>query len=169
VTKKKKKTANLDDAELERRIRAERKFSIAEAVARNAGDDLLKGASPVTRKRQAELELEEYLEKHLVDAERALETVLLRKVSSSEMLLKQEYENPIAALMLYVERVLTSEARLQDFVRQVDVEWGRITDERPHFQKAGGEPDPNDPYSFSSVRNTLSQLVDQYHRERPPE
>ena len=49
------------DADLERAVRAERKFSLAEAIGRMAGPGAMKGASPVTRKRQAEAELQEYL------------------------------------------------------------------------------------------------------------
>ena len=38
------------DAKLERQIRAERKFTLEEAIGRMAGPGSMKGASPVTRK-----------------------------------------------------------------------------------------------------------------------
>src|SRR6476469_612637 len=39
------------DAELEREIRAERKFTLAEAIGRMAGPGAMKGVSPVSNKR----------------------------------------------------------------------------------------------------------------------
>ncbi len=154
-----RKHPSREDAEIERDIRLGRKFSLAEAIGRMGGGGLLKGASPVTRKRQAELEIERYLESHLVDAEGALEVVLLRRVRESEILFKAGYDEPLAALALFCERILSSEERLRDLVTEVDAEWGRIYLERPHFQKDGRSPDPEDPYTFSSVRITLSGLV----------
>ncbi len=154
-----KKPPAREDDEIDRDIRLCRKFSLAEAIGRLGGGGLMKGASPVTRKRQTELEIEQYLERHLVDSERALEIVLLRRVTQSELLFKMGYDQPITGLALFCERVLNSEELLQDFVREVDAEWGRINLERPHFQKDDRPPHPEDPYTFSSVRTKLTGLV----------
>ena len=159
MSEDKKERPSPEDAEIEREIRLDRKFSLAEAIGRIAGGGLLKGASPVALKRQAELEIERYLESHLVDAEGALEVVLLRRVRESEILFKMGYEQPLTALTLFCERILGSEGLLQDFVNEVDAQWGRIYLERPHFQKNGRPPDPEDSYTFSSVRIALSGLM----------
>ena len=148
------------DAELEREIRAGRKYSLADAIGRIGGGDLLKGASPVTRKRQAALEIERYLERHLIDADGALEFVLLRRVAESAILLEMNYDQPLAALGLVVERILHSEERLRYFVREVDAEWGRMQHERPLFETAGRPADRDDPYTFASVRSKLSRLAE---------
>jgi hypothetical protein len=163
----KKRRSSPDDAEIEREIRLGRRFSLAEAIGRIGGGGLLKGASPVTRKRQAELEVERYLEGHLADAEGALKKVLLRRVRESEMLFKMGYDQPLKALALFCERILSSEERLRDFVREVDAKWGRLYLERPHFQQNGRLSDPEDPYTFSSVRRTLSGLMARLRGERP--
>jgi hypothetical protein len=159
MSEEKKERASAEDAELEREIRLDRKFSLAEAIGRLGGSGMLKGTSPVTPKRQAELEIEQYLESHLVDSAGALEVVLLRRVKESEMLLNKGYDQPLEVLALFCERILSSEGLLQDFVRDVDAEWGRIYLERPHFQQQGRPPDPEDPYTFSSVRAALSGLT----------
>jgi len=159
MSEDKKERPSPEDAEIEREIRLDRKFSLAEAIGRIAGGGLLKGASPVALKRQAELEIERYLESHLVDAEGALEVVLLRRVRESEILFKMGYEQPLTALALFCERILGSEGLLQDFVNEVDAQWGRIYLERPHFQENGRPPDPQDSYTFSSVRIALSGLM----------
>ncbi len=157
-----KRTARSDeDARLEREIRAERKFSLEDAFGRLAGDGLLKGDSPVPKKRQAEFEIEKYLEQNLIDSERALQLVLLRWVTNSDLFLEQGYERPIVALEMVVKRLLASEPLLRDFVTEVDREWGRMYLERPRLQREDSAPDPDDPYTFQSVRKTLSRLLDQ--------
>jgi hypothetical protein len=145
-------------SELAREIRSGRKFSLAEAIGRLGGKGLMKGASPVTRKRQAELELKHYLERHLRDREGALRSVLLRRVVEGQTLLDSAYEEPLAALAVVIDRYLANESLLKDFVRAVDVEWGRANLERPHFERDGQEPHPDDPYTFESVGAELSGL-----------
>jgi hypothetical protein len=76
------------DAELEREIRQERKFTLAEATGRIAGPGAMKGGSPVPRLQQAVAEIQEYLDRHWVDAAGVLSGVLLRQVRESELLLK---------------------------------------------------------------------------------
>jgi hypothetical protein len=144
------------NGEIEREIRTNRKFSLSEAIGRIAGGDFMKGGSPVSRKRQAELEIEEYLRHHLADSGGVLRSVLLRHLGES--LLKADYDQPLAALALYIPRVLASEQLLEEVVREADAEWGRVYDERPYFQEPSRPPQPDDPYTIDSVRLTLFQL-----------
>jgi hypothetical protein len=122
----------------------------------------MKGASPVTRKQQAESEIEAWVRHHLVDAGGALPTVLLRRISASEQLLKNPGQ-PLNILLAYCQEVLGSEFLLADLVRDADIEWGRIFDERPHFEMEGSRH-PDDPYTLESVRSLLSGLVSQLTR-----
>ena len=92
-------------------------------------------------------------------------TLLLRRVRESEMLFKMGYEQPLTVLALFCERILGSEGLLRDFVTEVDAQWGRIYLERPHFQKDGRPPDPDDPYTFASVRIALSGLITKLRSE----
>ena len=144
------------NAELEREIRTNRKFSLNEAIGRMAGGDFMKGGSPVTRRRQAELEIDEYLRRHLVDSGGVLRSVLFRHLGES--LLNVDYDQPLAALAEYIRRVLASEHLLEEFVREADAEWGRVHSERPYFQLPGRPPHRDDPYTIDSVRLALFQL-----------
>ena len=156
-----KRPSGFDEAEVEREaLRSRGENSLAAAIGRLGGGDLLKGASPITQKRQAELEIEHLLEEHLRDAEGALLVVLQRRVRESGDLLAARWERPREALIRITEHVLASEERLQGFVRDVDAEWGRIYLERPHFQRPGQKPHRDDPYTFSSVRGTLTGLLE---------
>jgi len=147
-----------EDQDLEGEARAHRKFSLSEAIGRMAGGDLMKGASPVTRKRQAELAIEDYLRRHMTDVGGVLGGVLRRHVGES--LLRGDYDQPLAVLADYIRQVLGSEHLLAELVREADVEWGRMLAERPYFQRVGRPSHPDDPYTIDSVRITLSQLVE---------
>lgn len=147
------------DRELEREILEHRKFSLAEAIGRMGGGELMKGASPVTRKRQAELAIESYLEKHLRDSEGALERVLLKHAVASGVMLADSYVHPLQSLARYCEQLLDSEGQLQGFVRAVDGEWGRMYLERPRFEQPGRPAADDDPYTNASVAKKLRDLL----------
>lgn len=153
-----KKQRSSADAELEREIRAGRKFTLEEAIGRLAGPGAMKGESPVGRLQQAENEIASWLRTHL-PAGGGLEVVLHRNIKESELLLADLDQAPLATLLQYCRQVLDSEYLLMELVRNADIEWGRIMNERPHFERAGSPPDPADPYTAASVRNTLLELV----------
>jgi hypothetical protein len=154
------------DAALEREIRAERMFTLTEAIGRLAGPGSMKGASPVTRKQQVEIEIETWLRHNLADAEGALGAVLLRRIKGSSLLLNTQ-EQPLHVLASYCQRVVGSEALLREFVREVDIEWGRAFDERPRLEKEGAQPHSDDPYTVDSVLRNLSALVAQLQATSP--
>jgi hypothetical protein len=142
--------------EIEREIRTNRKFSLNEALGQLAGGDFMKGGSAVSRKQRAEIEVEAYLRRHLVDSGGVLGRVLLRHLEES--LLEADYDRPLSALAAYIPTLLETKPVLEGFVREADAEWGRIHDERPHFQESTRPPHPDDPYTIDSVRLALVQL-----------
>jgi hypothetical protein len=146
------------DAELQREIRAERPFTLAEAIGRMAGPGSMKGASPVAGMQQAAAEIQECLDRNFGSTSSPLAGVLFRWVKESELLL-HGFDKPLVVLAEFVRKVLNSEYLLKELVRQADVEWGRMTDERPHFEQEGRPPDPDDPYTLESVRTALTRLA----------
>src|SRR5947209_4408152 len=97
------------DAELEREIRKERAYSLSEAIGRLAGPGAMKGASPVSRQRQAELAIDDYLRRHLSDGPGACEVVLGRLVKASAFLANNLDQPPLVVLAGYVQRTLDSD------------------------------------------------------------
>ena len=89
-----------------------------------------------------------------------LQVVLLRSSKGSELLLKN-FDQPLVVLAGFCQQVLDSHYLLQELVREADVEWGQVQVERPYFEREGSPPDPNDPYTFQSVRTTLTGLIEQ--------
>jgi hypothetical protein len=148
------------DVELEREIRKERKFTLAEAIGRLAGPGAMKGESPVTRMQQAEIEIASWIRSHLADAGGALQVVLHRHVKGSELLLNN-FDQPLVVLASFCQRVLDSDYLVEELVRDADIEWGRVMGERPYFEKEGSPRHPDDPYTVESVRNALSGLLKQ--------
>jgi hypothetical protein len=147
------------DAELEREIRENRKFTLEEGIMRLAGPGMMKGESPVSRKEQSEAKIESYVRHHLLDAGGALPPVLVRYVKNSELLL-EGFEQPQVVLANCIQQILDSEYLLAEIVRATDAEWGRLLGERPYFERAGSLPHPDDPYTAESVRTTLTNLLE---------
>ncbi len=148
------------DAELEREIRKERKFTLEEAIGRMIGPGGMKGVSPITRLQQAEVEIGDWLRLHLVDAGGALAIVLHRRVRESELLLNN-LGQPLVVLAQCCRRIVDSDFLLKELVRDADVEWGRAMGEHPYFEKEGSSPDPEDPYTVASVRKSLVEIMQQ--------
>jgi hypothetical protein len=154
------KPSSTAEAKLEQEIREQRKFSPAEAIARLAGPGAMKGASPVSRVRQAETEIGCWLRAHLGDPSGALPELLHRQLRGSQLLLKN-LDRPLKAVAGYCRNLLASDLLLKELVREADVEWGRKMDERPYFERDGLPPHPDDPYTAASVRRILSEALKQ--------
>src|SRR5262245_43860101 len=145
------------DSQLEREIRAERKFTLEEAIGRLAGPGAMKGASPIARQQQAEAEIGNWLTVHLGACKEALQVVLLRQIAQSDLLLNNS-DQPLVVLAAYCRHVLDSDSCLKDLVRDADIEWGQVFGERPCFDRDGVAPNPDDPYTIESVRIAVSGL-----------
>ena len=159
MSEPKKQPPPLKDPDgVERDIRRGRTFSLSEAIGRLGGEGMLKGASPVPQIEQTVAAIANYLRAHLHDAGGVLAQVVLRHVKTSGILL-QNFDQPTFVLVEYLNQVLKSETLLKDLVREADAEWGRSLGERPHFERDGHPPHPDDAYTLASVRNALTQLV----------
>jgi len=148
------------EAQLEREIRQGRKFTAKEAMARMIGPGAMKGGSPISKVQEAETEIEIWLRSNLSDPAGALQALLNRQLKGS-MVLLDKLDQPLLALADYCRKVLASDHRLEELVRAADVEWGRRMEERPHFNKEGSPPHPDDPYTNDSVRTALGKVLAQ--------
>ncbi len=158
MSEKKRPSGSDSAADIEREVRRGREFSLSDAIGRLGGSGMLKGASPVPPIEQTEAAIANYLRAHLADPGGVLAQVMVRNVRASEILI-ENFDQPAVVLAGYVNQVLNSETILKDLVREADVEWGRTLGDRPHFEREGRPPDPNDPYTLASVRNALMQLL----------
>src|SRR5262245_53941261 len=93
------------DAELQRQTLSDRKLSLSEAIGSLAGPGSMKGASPIPRKHQAEMEIDSWLRHHLPDVSGAFRTVLFRRVKTHELLLNN-FEQPLIVLAGCIQQTL---------------------------------------------------------------
>jgi len=147
-------------SDLEQEIRQRRAFTATEAIARLAGPGAMKGASPVSRVQQAEIDIDSWLKSHLADPAGAFRIVLNRRIKGSALLL-ENLDRPLAALAGHCREICGSDYLLKELVREADVEWGRAMGERPHFEKEGSGQHPDDPYTIESVRAALRDALGQ--------
>jgi len=147
-----------DEREEEQEIRQSRRFTIEEAMARMAGPGAMKGASPVSEVQQAENEVGNWLRGHVEDPVGALTAVMHRHIKATRLFLDR-LDRPLEAIKAYSERLLGSDELLKELVRETDVEWGRMMDERPHFERDGAASDPDDPYNFEGVQRVLRGIL----------
>ena len=145
--------------EIQREMLAQQKFSIAGAIGR-AGSGLMKGESPFSPQEQAIAVLTQWIDQHTSDPSGALKSILRRRVRSSELLLASHLQQPFSALREMFKAILSSDYAIQEFVRQVDVRWGELNQERPMFQRIGQTADPADEYTYESVRQDLILLLE---------
>ncbi len=146
------------DRQIERECRQGREFTIADLISQEGGSDFLKGASPVPPLLQAKTAIKLFIEGNLPDASGILQATLHEWVVSRDTLVSQHLDCPLVALERVVEQLLSHPELLYEFVRQADVRWGQVNDERPHFQKPGQAAHPDDEYTHASVRQQLEAL-----------
>ncbi|MEB3289470.1 MAG: hypothetical protein VKI82_06115 [Leptolyngbya sp.] len=163
-------TATPSDAEIQQDIRRGRPFSLAAAIGQEAGG-FMKGESPVPKLVQAQGEALQILKANLEDLEGALQQVLTRWLEDDPIRLSRHLEDPVEAVKDLLNTVLDSPETLYDLVHQTDVLWGRLYDERPHFQKPGQAPHPDDEYTHASVRAALVACLQRLEaaENAPPE
>lgn len=145
---------------IEQEIRRRRGFDLAGALAGRDGGGHLKGASPTPLLQRASLQLLHWLEANLEDDEGALREVVHRTLADRPDLMARHADHPAGVLLAWLPGVLDSPAALAELVRQADVAWGQRYGERPYFERADADPDPDDPYTREDVRRKLERLLE---------
>ena len=146
------------DSDIEREIRQGRKVTAKDVMSRLAGPGAMKGASPVSPVQQAETEIGNWLGNNLQDSSGSLKVVLHRHLKGSGLLL-ENLDQPLIAVAGYLREVLAADNLLKEIVRETDVEWGRVMDERPHFERECMPADPDDPYTVENVGQALAEAL----------
>ena len=133
-----------------------RPFSIAEAIGREGGT-FLKGESTVPKLIRVIATINTFIDRNLYDPSAALQAILHQWVKTDPRV-SQYKEAPLIALAEILQSILDNPHLLYELVKQVDIKWGQMYDERPYFQKPGQPPHPNDEYTHESVRKDLQNL-----------
>ena len=146
-----------EDLLLQQDILSDRPFSIAEAIGREGGT-FLKGESTVPKLVRVVTAINTFIDRNLRDPDAALQAILHQWVKVDPRV--SEYKDtPLVALEAILQSILVNPNLLYELVRQVDIKWGQMYDERPYFQQPGQPPHPNDEYTHESVRQDLQNLL----------
>lgn len=136
------------------------------------------GGSPVPPVEQLRAAAVVLLQEVLPDADGALRRVFEQDLRADDQVLStltgglavwtdaELRVHLLEALASLARRILASAGSIEEFTRRVDATWGQLQGERPHFESAGHPPDPEDPYTFASVRASLEALIGTATRER---
>ena len=146
-----------EDLLLQQDILRDRPFSLAEAIGREGGT-FLKGESTVPKLVQVVTAINTFIARQLHDPSAALRATLHQWIEADPRV-SQYKETPLVALKVILQSILANPQLLYELVRQVDIKWGQMYDERPYFQQPGQPPHPNDEYTHESVRQDLEDLL----------
>lgn len=135
-----------------------RQFSLADVIAKEGGS-FLKGESPVPKLVQTTTEINNFIDRNLIDTSGALQAVLYKYVKN-DLRVSQHLDSPLIALNKIIRTLIDNQTIFYEFVKEVDLEWGRIFDEPPYFQQPGEPPHPEDEYTHESVRLKLLELLE---------
>lgn len=147
-----------EDEDLQRDILRGREFSLADLIAKEGGD-FLKGESPVPKLVQVTTEIKQFIAANLGDSSGALQAILQLLVDEEMEKVAQNLDSPLRALALILEEILDNDHLLYEVVHRVDVKWGQMYGERPHFQQPNQVAHPDDEYTHDSVRQKLEKLL----------
>ena len=148
----------LEDEDIRRDLLRGRKFTLADVIGLE-GASFMKGESPVPRLVQVTTEINTFINRNLADSSGALQAVLYRWVEEDTARVSENLNSPLRALLGLLESILENPSLLHELVRQVDMQWGEMNDERPHFQRPGQSPHPDDEYTHESVYQQLVELT----------
>jgi len=144
---------------IQQEILASREFSLAEVIGREGGS-FLKGESPIPKLLQAKAEINLFIDRNLTDSSGALKAVLQTLVANDEARVSRHLGSPLDALREFLEVLIHNQQLLYEFVKQIDVQWGKLFGERPHFQQPGQAPHPEDEYTHESVHQQIVKLLE---------
>ena len=141
---------------LEREIRMERKFSLAEAIGREGGS-FMKGESTIPRPLRAIAQINQFITTHLGDPTGALSTTL-QTWACHDIRLSRQLDTPLVALDQIVTGLILEPTTFCEFARQVAIAQSKLTGDRPYFQLLDQPPHPDADYTHASIRAELTDL-----------
>ena len=147
-------------SELEREVRAGRKFSLGEAIGREGGSFLKGSQEMVPRPLRALAIINGFIDQHLSDPHGALQPCLKRWIKT-DVRVGKDLDTPLVALHRILTDIIQQPETLYEFARQVAVELAHLNGERPYFQKPGTEAPAAVAYSHEIIKDSLTGLLAQ--------
>ena len=151
---------------IEQEIRAQRKFTLAEAIGREGGS-FMKGESAIPRPLRAIAQINQFIAASLPNSTSALSTAL-QSWAKEDIRVSRHLDTPLVALSEIIESLIDEPTTFQEFFRQVAIAHSHLTGDRPHFQAPNQSPHPNSQYSHKSVKHQLAALLKKIEEAKTP-
>lgn len=142
---------------LQQEIRAQRKFSMAEAIGREGGS-FMKGESTIPRPLRATTEINQFITAHLSDPASALSTTL-QAWACDDIRVSRQLDTPLRALEQIMASLLAEPTTFCEFARQVAIAQSKLTGDRPYFQLPNQPPHPEASYTHATISAELKNLL----------
>ena len=142
---------------LQAEIRAERQFSLAEAIGRESGS-FMKGESAIPRPIMAANTIRQFIVTQSLDPSGGVATELVNW-SVADIRFSCQLDTPLVALTQIVESLLNEPTTFYEFARQVAITQAKITGDRPYFQQPGQPPHPEAEYTHRSISQYLLEIA----------
>ncbi|MEL6815835.1 MAG: hypothetical protein AAFP03_13635 [Cyanobacteria bacterium J06598_3] len=143
--------------DLQQEIRANRKFSLAEAIGRESAG-FMKGESAIPRPLRATNAIRQFITAHLSDPTSALSTTL-QSWATEDIRVSRHLDTPLVALSQILESILGEPTTFCEFARQVAIAHAHLTGDRPHFQALGARPHPEATRTHEDIQSELAALL----------
>lgn len=153
--------------ELQKEIRAQRKFSLAEAIGREGGS-FMKGESTIPRPLRAIAQINQFIISHLANPTGALSTTL-QNWASQDIRVSRQLDTPLIALAQIIESILAEPTTFYEFARQVAIAQSTLTGDRPYFQQPNSPPHPEADYAHHTIRTELATLLQALQADLQPQ
>ncbi len=146
----------LGTEEIEREIRAGRKFSLAEAIGREGGG-FMKGESAIPRPLRAANEIKQFITTFSPDPAGVLASELTLWATSDAGVSRQ-LDTPLVALAQIVDSLLAEPTVFYEFARRVAIAQSKLTGDRPYFQQLDQPAHPDADYTHHNIRQYLLDI-----------
>ena len=157
--------ANPSSSAIQREIRQQRKFSLAEAIGREGGS-FIKGESTIPRPLRAIAKINQFIIAYLPDPTGALSTTL-QAWAKDDIRVSRQLDTPLVALGQIIDSMLLEPTTLCEFARQVAIAHSHLTGDdvvfpkeiRSHPQRLN-QPPLEAAYTYTAIKLELSTLLE---------
>ncbi len=157
--------ADPSSSAIQREIRQQRQFSLAEAIGREGGS-FMKGESTIPRPLRAITKINQFITTYLPEPTSALSTTL-QAWAKDDIRISRQLDTPLVALAQIIDSMLLEPTTLDEFARQVAIAHSQLTGDavvfpkeiRPHSQRLN-QPPLEAAYTCTLIKSELSILLE---------
>ncbi len=127
----------------------------------------MKGESTVPRPLRATAKINRFILKYLANPNTSALSTALQSWVSQDIRVSRQLDTPLIALAQITASILAEPTTFHEFARQVAIAQGKLTGDRPYFQRPDTAPHPDADCTHQSIRTELVALLQALHDQQP--